>query len=174
MSKVYFTSDLHFGHKNILKFAREYRQGSDIEEHDEWLIESINKVVKKNDILFILGDVAFGSAGTPEKAGIGIYNLSKVGRINGTKKLFLGNHDGLGVHNYSKYFDSIEAMKRYKGFWLSHAPIHMQELRGVRNIHGHVHQNTVPDERYINVCVEANIMRNNTPLITYDELNLMR
>ena len=49
---------------------------------------------------------------------------------------------------------------KYKEFWLSHAPIHPCELRGKRNIHGHVHQNHVMDEhhkrdnRYINVCVE--------------------
>lgn len=58
-------------------------------------------------------------------------------------------------------FDSIHSMVNYKGFWLTHAPIHPCELRGKRNIHGHVHDNSVKrgmglDERYINACLEVN------------------
>lgn len=56
---------------------------------------------------------------------------------------------------------------KYKGFWLSHAPIHSDHLSGSHNIHGHLHSNSVyeivdingfatpiKDQRYINVSVE--------------------
>lgn len=179
MSKVYFTSDLHFGHKNILKFASKHgRQGTTVEEHDEWLIEEINKVVKKRDILWILGDVAMGTVNKN-----GPENLEKVARLHGTKKVILGNHDDLPVEYYSKYFQVVRGMFRYKQHWLSHAPIHPCELRGKKNIHGHVHANSVMrkvrpvlrikevlDDNYINVCVEANLKRNGTPVVDFQEL----
>ena len=52
----YYTSDLHFGHKNIIKY--EDRPFSSIEEMDEALIDKWNKKVKKNDEVYILGDFA--------------------------------------------------------------------------------------------------------------------
>ena len=51
-------------------------------------------------------------------------------------------------------------LEKYKGAWLSHAPIHPAELRGKINIHGHVHYANVLDEtgkldnRYFNVSLE--------------------
>jgi len=170
VSKVYFTSDTHFGHASIVKFVGQWRKGSNSEEHDEWLIEEINKVVRKRDVLYILGDIAMGKPGTVDKRGIGWYNLSKVGRLNGTKKFILGNHDDMTIEAYRQYAQIIRGMDRYKGFWLSHCPIHPQELRGRKNIHGHVHANSIPDDNYINVCVEANMMRNGTPIIEFEEL----
>ena len=44
--------------------------------------------------------------------------------------------------------------KKY-GFWLSHCPVHPNELRHKKNIHGHVHNKTVDDDRYINVCCDV-------------------
>jgi calcineurin-like phosphoesterase family protein len=47
-------------------------------------------------------------------------------------------------------------MIKYKGFILSHCPIHESEMeRYYKNIHGHVHEETIKDDRYINVCCEA-------------------
>lgn len=39
MSKKWVISDLHFGHDNIVKFSRDYREGNNAEEHDEWFRE---------------------------------------------------------------------------------------------------------------------------------------
>jgi calcineurin-like phosphoesterase family protein len=177
MSKVYFTSDLHFGHASIVKFSGQWRKGSNSEEHDEWLIEEINKVVRKRDVLYILGDISMGNVGHNNN-GIGVYNLSKVGRLNGTKKFILGNHDDMPIDSYRQYAQVIRGMDRYKGFWISHCPIHPHELRGRKNIHGHVHANSITkspmdnrlDMNYVNVCVEANIMRNGTPIVEFEEL----
>ena len=43
---------------------------------------------------------------------------------------------------------------KYKEFWLSHAPIHPEELRDRINIHGHVHYKNIDDARYFNVSCE--------------------
>lgn len=67
MKNIYFTSDTHFHHKNIVKGVSEWeghdqrkRQFNTLEEHDETLIKSINSLVKHDDILYHLGDWSFG------------------------------------------------------------------------------------------------------------------
>ena len=144
MSKIYFISDLHLGHKRILQFAGQYRDGSNVEEHDDWIVKQWNSIVRKRDKVYVLGDVAF----TPE-------GLARLSEMNGTKILIRGNHDEFPIKEYLKYFQEVYGLTSYKGFWLSHCPIHPVEIRGRKgNIHGHVHQNVLPDKRYFPVCVE--------------------
>lgn len=144
-------SDLHLGHKNILKYSGEFRGGTTSEEHDVWLIEQWNSVVKKCDLVYVLGDFA-----------INMPALRMAKQLKGQKVLVRGNHDKESAQHYLEYFNQVQGLLSYKGiFWLSHAPIHPQELRGRINIHGHVHQNVVlkedgsSDDRYISACVEA-------------------
>jgi len=145
MYKVFFISDLHLGHKNILNFAQGHRGGETVDEHDRWLVEQWNSVVlNKKDVVYVLGDIAFDK----EK-------LKLIGQMNGNKVLLMGNHDHYTLEEYQKYFYKIIWFQKYKGFWLSHCPIHPDELRGRYNIHGHVHQKSIQDRRYINVCVEV-------------------
>lgn len=144
-SRKWIISDLHLGHKNILKFSGDLRGGTDSDSHDEWLIEQWNNVVKKGDLVYVLGDVAFNT----EK-------IKLVKFLKGQKILIRGNHDLLDTQTYLKYFQSVYGLLHFKGvFWMSHAPIHPAELRGRYNLHGHVHQNSIPDERYINCSVEV-------------------
>jgi calcineurin-like phosphoesterase family protein len=143
-------SDLHLGHKNILKYSGALRGGSTSEEHDDWIIQQWNSVVKKCDLVYILGDVAWN-----------LDHLKKLKKMKGQKILVRGNHDVNNARHLIEYFTDIQGLISFRGtFWLSHAPIHPQELRGRLNIHGHVHQNSIldekgePDPRYINACVE--------------------
>lgn len=53
---VFFTSDLHLGHKNILSIRPQF---DNIEDHDDFLIERWNKKVKKKDDVYILGDLSY-------------------------------------------------------------------------------------------------------------------
>ena len=151
MSKVYVISDLHLGHKNVTAWAKGSRQGDTVDEHNEWLVDSINSVVTKRDTLWILGDIAWNNT-----------YLKLLGEIKGYKKLLLGNHDNMKVQEYMKYGRIMPGLVRYKGFWMSHAPLHQDELRMHRNIHGHTHNKNMvlddgvtEDTRYINVSVEA-------------------
>lgn len=61
---IYFTSDLHLGHKNILKYENRDKKLniSTIQEHDDKLIQNWNSIVTKDDLVFILGDVSFYGA----------------------------------------------------------------------------------------------------------------
>lgn len=139
---VFFISDLHLGHAGILKFSP-MRGGTTIEEHDQWIVDSWNSKVSKKDLVYILGDVSFG-----------VQNLTPLLRMKGQKVLIRGNHDEGPVQEYTRYFTNVYGVYKRYGIWMSHAPIHPDELRGKPNIHGHVHQNSIPDPRYFNACVE--------------------
>lgn len=143
MSKTYFTSDWHLGHKNILKFRDKFKT---IEEHDNTFIDNFNKIIKKRDTVYFLGDIAF----TEE----GLEQLKKLNYCH-KKVLYLGNHDYLGTEKYLEYFDEVYGFRSYKSYWLSHCPIHPQEMRNRKgNIHGHLHGSHLTDMKYFDVCPE--------------------
>lgn len=149
MSDVYVIADLHFGHKNICNFRK--ISGIDCElSHREYLIAQWNSFITKRDKIYVLGDAAFNEEG-----------LESIARLNGAKILVKGNHDNLHASEYLRYFNDVEALVKHKDSWLSHAPLHPEELRGRINIHGHVHYATLKDERYRNVSVEN--VRYHTP-----------
>lgn len=145
MSSVRFIADLHLGHKRICEFSGEHRGGcKTVEEHDDWIIKQWNSVVTKRDTVWVLGDVCFDKTKLP---------LLK--ELRGNKHLILGNHDNFALEAYQPYFDKIHGFLKYKGVWLSHAPVHPQELRGRPNIHGHNHHNIITDDpRYFCASVE--------------------
>jgi calcineurin-like phosphoesterase family protein len=149
MGVVRFISDLHFGHHNMA-----IKRGfTDANEMDEYIIAKWNEVVTTKDVTYILGDI------TMEKKSL--YPL--LGRLKGIKYVILGNHDRRqDVEELLKWVDGVAGMVNYKGVILTHCPIHPCELdyRYSHNIHGHVHENSLPDERYVNVSCEV---RNYTP-----------
>lgn len=145
MSNVFLISDLHIGHESIPKFAGRMRGNiTTVDEHDQWIIQQWNSVVTKRDLVWVLGDAVFDKK-----------KLPLIKKLKGIKHLVLGNHDEFSLESYLPYFNKVSGFTKYKGMWLSHAPIHEQSLRGRLNIHGHVHHKTLPDERYLNVSVEA-------------------
>lgn len=79
---IFITSDLHLSHKNILKYTDRHKYYTDIQDHDNQIIDTINKHVKKRDILYILGDVSFNY---PKQQ----FDKLKCNRIN----IIPGNHD---------------------------------------------------------------------------------
>ena len=148
MRQSYFISDLHLGHKNILEYSKEERPFASLDEHDDFVIESINSTVNKHDTLYILGDVAF----TREA-------LQRIDELNAQHKiLILGNHDKFPMANYIfAGFDKVFGVVRHKEFILSHIPVHTCQLetRYSANIHGHLHTYDVEDQtRYFNCNVD--------------------
>ena len=143
MSNVYLCSDWHLGHKNIVK----HRQWADTEaEHAQILLDAYAETVTKNDLVWFLGDILFDTTYLPQMKA-----------LPGRKKLVMGNHDferGGKFPHLAEVFDEVCALRKYKKVWLTHAPLHPNELRGRINIHGHMHKNKLPDDRYINVCPE--------------------
>ena len=157
MANVWFTSDLHFGHKNINKFRLEV---SSEEDNRKRICEDWEKLVTKRDDVYVLGDAAF----TWDTA-------QEFGELPGARKFLVrGNHDELSIREYLKYFTEVYGLKKYKEFWLSHAPIHPNELRGKINLHGHVHYADVQDTRYFNMCVESLWKRGYPSLISLDQV----
>ncbi len=96
--RVFFSSDLHFGHANILRFGRD-AVFPDLNSMNEGLIARWNEVVGPEDTVFVLGDVAMGHR---------IETLPLAGRLNGTKHLIAGNHDNCWEHskNPAKWIDT--------------------------------------------------------------------
>jgi calcineurin-like phosphoesterase family protein len=142
MSNVLFFSDPHFSHKNMA----EARGFSSIEEHNNHIIEKWNQKVSKRDVVWLLGDISM------EKKSP--YPL--LAKLNGIIRVVAGNHDRpQDMQELSKYVHSISGLVKYKGFALSHCPIHESEISRFRgNIHGHVHGKSLPDKRYFNVSAE--------------------
>ena len=139
---VKFIGDLHFGHRNIHKFRPELGLADEL-EHREYLIDRWNSTVNKRDVVWVMGDACFTQEALPD-----------LDRLRGIKFLILGNHD-LGTNEIRHHFDKVCGFQSYKGFWLSHCPIHPEELRGKPNIHGHVHSKTLVDTKnYFNVSCE--------------------
>jgi len=148
--KTFIISDTHFGQPAIIKFLRTdgspLRDFPSITEHDEHLIQSWNRTVSPNDKVYHLGDVGFTNY--TKLAAI-------LNRLNGTKVLIKGNHDNFKMSQYAQHFKDVRAYHILDKFILSHIPIHPESLSRWRaNIHGHVHSNSLPDDRYYNVSVE--------------------
>lgn len=125
--KVQFCSDLHLGHD----LASDLRGFDTVAEHDDSIFASLEASCTKRTHTYFLGDIAFTRP-----------NLERLADIKGRKVIILGNHDNFKAVDYLKSFDDIYGFVKYKNMWLSHAPIHPQELwRCDANIHGHIHDN---------------------------------
>lgn len=94
---VFFTSDFHMYHNNVLKFDN--RPFVDIDEMHVALERGWNEVVTPNDIVIYLGDLSF--ARREEKASVDAI----LNRLNGTIHFVMGNHDK---------FEDIKKMSRFQ------------------------------------------------------------
>ena len=138
MSVVRFIGCLHLGHKAIAA----HRGWNDVEEHDAHLIQEWNKVVDKRDTTYIVGDV------TMEKS----LHYSKLDQLNGRKIVVLGNHDRhQDVKQLLMHVDGVAGAVDYKGYIITHVPIHPNEVQFYRgNIHAHIHHVNRLEEVVVN------------------------
>lgn len=154
---IFFTSDTHFGHANILTFrdtaGSVIRPFSSVEEMDEMIIERWNEVVRAGDRVYHLGDVSFDRRGLPQI----------MARLRGSKRLMLGNHDDIKRFDLVGYFKKIQLWRIFKehDFTCTHIPLADGHLRTTFNVHGHIHHLQAPTERHLCVCVEQ---RNYAPV----------
>lgn len=145
MSRAYIMSDLHLGHKNIHKFRDQF---SSAEEHHEVVYDNLCSTITKRDVVYFLGDVAFDK-----------HWLGKIKELQCVKKiLVVGNHDiehGISMKDVCETYDAVYGLYNKNKHWLSHAPIHPDEIRQKVGIcHGHTHSHLIDDDRYVNVCCE--------------------
>jgi calcineurin-like phosphoesterase family protein len=137
MSQVRFIGCLHLGHK----WMAHHRGFQDEFYHDEHIIQEWNKIVCKKDLTYILGDITMESKE--------YYYL--LDQLNGRKIVIMGNHDlHQHTHELLKYVESVAGMIDYKGFCLTHCPIHPAEISFYKgNIHAHIHENKLQEVEYL-------------------------
>lgn len=145
---------MHSGHKGMVQFARadgsplrpewgrvvaDGEEMSDeeaqrrVEAMDEAMVERWNAIVPKNGKVYVLGDVVINRRALPI-----------LDRLNGKKKLILGNHD-LFLKDYAGYFYEVAAYRVMNDLVMSHIPIHAESVkqRWKANVHGHLHDGRV-------------------------------
>jgi calcineurin-like phosphoesterase family protein len=148
---TFLVSDTHFGHENILKFVstngeRVRPEWDDVNEMNEAMIARWNERVRVDDVVYHLGDFSMNAR-----------YLHLAGRLKGRKHLILGNHDHSPISEYLRFFDSVQSCKRLGNLLLTHYPVHPSSIGfGIKgNAHGHTHEKSVDDPRYVNVSVEV-------------------
>ena len=151
---IYFTSDTHFLHANILKYCD--RPFKDVNEMNAVLMRNWNSVVGKDDLVIHCGDFMFGN----KKHCSAILE-----RLNGEKILVHGNHDPKEVRTAIGWKETAASMEfEHEGFTfkLKHFPWNFAETIDNYNgdgtiihCHGHTH-NSKPQlhNNSINLSVE--------------------
>ena len=170
---TFYTSDLHFGHENILKLCN--RPFSTAEEMDEALIANWNKKVHKNDVVYILGDVVW------KKSLVAYY----MDRLKGKKILIAGNHDvwvkdeATHVH-FDKVLRYLEINLEGHPMTMCHYP--MLEWKSSRKdgekklgflIHGHIHNRVSEEYRPLYIkhnALNCGVDLNGFAPVTFSEL----
>lgn len=145
----YITSDIHFGHKNIMSFCPKSRAfgSGDTTKMDEEIIRRWNSKIQPEDHTYILGDFAFCNA---EKA------ISHLQRLNGKKTLIVGNHDSKLIKNaefcaeFVSIHDYLSIQMNEIKVVMFHYPIAEwdQMHRGAVHFHGHLHGSLSGMEAY--------------------------
>ena len=136
---TYFTSDLHFYHKNICKFTDRHKVVQQ-EQHEEWLIDIWNNTCTKADKVWHLGDFTFLTKYEDIAA--------LVKKLPGQKFFIKGNHDRTKVLDTLKKDGLIQNWYQYEEIKLAgttaclfHFPIaswHKQNYGSIM-LHGHSH-----------------------------------
>lgn len=149
---IWFTSDNHFGHKNIKKFCPNTRKGETADEMNELMVEMWNRDVKENDRVYCLGDFSFMPFAPTEEI---------LKRLKGNKYLIKGNHDYWINHSTKKYWQSIDDYKTINidnhRLVLFHYPIVEFDRmhHGSFHLYGHVHNNYKHPGRAMDVGIDT-------------------
>lgn len=169
---IYFTSDTHFHHNNIIKYCN--RPFNNINDMNNTIINNWNTVIKKEDIVYHLGDFCLSNDDEIKNT----YNL-----LNGHIILIRGNHDRKPVKFYENIGFKVLThapiiLDEYK-LMLSHVPLPDNKIKnGYINLHGHIHNKKISQDypknysenKHINLSVDVTNFRP----ISLDEINKLR
>lgn len=160
--RIWFISDTHFGHKNILKYTD--RAAETVEQMDQLMIKGWNDVVGSDDLVYHLGD--FGFCGVTRADDI-------LAQLKGRKRLVYGNHDR-GFLKKEKFTRHWEWIRPYHSFRhegtrvnLFHFPIAAwdEQGKGAIHLHGHSHGSYKAEGRILDVGIDG-------PLHQWSPVNL--
>ena len=185
-SKIYFTSDNHYNHGNIIKFCN--RPFGSLDEMNNVMIAKWNETVPTDGLVFHLGDFAWG----------GFQQWKKIReQLNGNIILIKGNHDRkngpqsqqqydeLFLHTSQQMFIEIEGRRMY----LNHLPllcydgIYREKDSLIYALNGHVHLSNVKErnggkdcERCFNMFFptqyDVGVDFNNFYPVSWNEINM--
>lgn len=131
----YWTADLHLGHSNIIKYCN--RPFDNVEVMDATILANINKTVKQDDRLFILGDFTFKDPARYLRR----INCNNVWLIKGNHDKRPSKRDGfVDVRDY--YAANFDIGEKHKKFIVMfHYPIRNWDKshHGSWHLYGHVH-----------------------------------
>ncbi len=156
--KVFFTSDLHFGHENVIRFDN--RPFKNVEEMNAELIARWNRKVRAGDLVYVLGDLIWKTDTN------NAHNLIK--SLNGQILLIKGNHDRFlhnalakkalaGVKDYDDIAVELEDGTTRRCI-LSHyfIPFYIGHRYSAIHLHGHSHNTEeAEEERHIIQALKA-------------------
>jgi len=141
---IWFISDCHFGHYNIIQYCN--RPYTNTEDMDKDIIQKWNETVKPDDIVWFLGDFAFF-----RRNPTGYEYMEKLAKsLHGKINFVIGNHDRR-ISKDVKFWYRFGFNKVYDlpvvfmdNYILSHKPLIESEAFNFgtyKNIHGHIHNN---------------------------------
>ena len=168
MANVWWSSDYHFSHFNIIKYC--HRPFTTVEEMNDTIIKNHNMRVKPEDTVFFLGDFVFRNSPGGKKGEGEIYRAEYfIKQLNGRFVFICGNHD----RNNSLKTPIEKVYIKFGGhrICMVHSPIHADPNKEL-NLVGHVHEKWVVkrlNEKSIlfNVGVDVH----NFKPISYEEIN---
>ncbi|MFA5572288.1 MAG: metallophosphoesterase [Candidatus Bathyarchaeia archaeon] len=161
----FFTTDTHLSHQNIIKYCN--RPFSTVEEMDETIIANINGVVSKNDLLYHLGDFAWGSPN---------HIIQLRHRIKCKIILILGNHDKLIRKQtqlqrlFTDVYDIYTPVISGIQFVLCHYCMRIWPSRhhGAKHLFGHSHGTLIIPEG--EACMDVGVDTNDFKPYSLDEI----
>jgi calcineurin-like phosphoesterase family protein len=187
--RIYFTSDWHVGHKNVIEF--DCRPFKDLDHMHRVLVNNYNATVGEEDLCYFLGDVGLCKSEV----------LAKVlQELNGTKVLVLGNHDKGATAMHRLGFDVVlnVAAIEVAGelVTMTHCPLRgvwREDVEGMKgsaegehwhgetrhlnfsieafgqfHLHGHTHKG--PDERILDRQMDVGVRANNYRPVSISEI----
>lgn len=157
----YYTSDIHFGQKSLLRTGRYRERPFDtLDEMQKEIIKRWNAKVTNADHVYILGDVG--------ARGFNNMHAEILAMLKGNKHLILGNHDDVSDLRVKQQFVEICESKRLSDSWegqsynvlLTHEPYMMWagQHSGTIMLYGHLH-NTREEMLFQKYLREFNIDR---------------
>lgn len=166
---TWFTSDTHYGHKNIIEYCN--RPYESVEQMNEAMIDAHNSCVKPEDTVYFLGDFAFGDF------------QRVVERLQGKKILVLGNHDQkiiskksdwIGQNRFSQIHDYKEIKVGGQKICLFHFGMRVWNgsHKGTWHLYGHSHGTLPPQGLSVDVGVDSPYVTGTAPLrpLSFDEI----
>lgn len=170
---IYFTSDLHFGHRNVMNYCN--RPFSSLEEMHQYIIETWNNTVTSEDTVYMLGDFSLNPKWSDQIVPL----------LNGTKILIPGNHDACfpwreGQKHTTRYYKAgwkeihkelIITLSNGQSVLLSHLPYptsvvyddrymsYRPDDVGLVLVHGHLHGKYIKYKNMIDVGMDAHEMK---------------